>query len=161
MVGGGYFPLTSHCFSEATGVLCQVLGISCVLSFTVMSDSFAIPWAVPHHAPLFMEFSRQEYMGCHTLLQGIVPTQGLNLSLLCLLHCRRILYRVSHWGSPTLYLLFLATLGLCCGTWAFSSCEQGATLLWSMRFSLQWLLLLWSKGSRALVLQLSSCGAWA
>ena len=25
-------------------------------------------------------------MGCHFLLQGIVPTQGLNLSLLCLLH---------------------------------------------------------------------------
>ena len=25
-------------------------------------------------------------MGCHALLQGIFPTQGLNLCLLCLLH---------------------------------------------------------------------------
>ena len=32
-------------------------------------------------------------MGCHSLLQGIFPTQGLNLYLL---HCRQILYRLSH-----------------------------------------------------------------
>ena len=30
-------------------------------------------------------------VGCHALLQGISPTQGLNQSLLCLLHCRQIL----------------------------------------------------------------------
>ena len=39
-------------------------------------------------------------MGCHTLLQGIFPTQGSNLSLLCSLHCWRILYPLSHLGSP-------------------------------------------------------------
>ena len=34
-----------------------------------------------------MELSRQEYrVGCHFLLQGIVPTQGWKLSLLCLPH---------------------------------------------------------------------------
>ena len=32
-------------------------------------------------------------MGCHFLLQGIVPTQGSNLGFL---HCRQILYRLSH-----------------------------------------------------------------
>ena len=30
--------------------------------------------------------------GCHSLLQGIFLTQGLNLHFLCLLHCKRILY---------------------------------------------------------------------
>ena len=30
-------------------------------------------------------------VGCHAILQGIFPTQGLNPWLLCLLHCRRIL----------------------------------------------------------------------
>ena len=35
--------------------------------------------------------------GCHSLLQGIFPTQGLNLNLL---HCRQILYHLSHQGSP-------------------------------------------------------------
>ena len=32
-------------------------------------------------------------MGCHFLLQGIFPTQGLNLGLL---HCRQMLYCPSH-----------------------------------------------------------------
>ena len=35
------------------------------------------------------------------LLQGNFPTQGSNLRLLCLLHCRQILYPVSHQGSPS------------------------------------------------------------
>ena len=33
----------------------------------------------------------------HGILQGIFPTQGLNQ---CLLHCRWILYQLSHQGSP-------------------------------------------------------------
>ena len=36
-------------------------------------------------------------MGCHALLQAIFPTQGSNPGLL---HCRQILYHVSHQGSP-------------------------------------------------------------
>ena len=39
-------------------------------------------------------------MGCCFLLQGIFLTQGSNLCLLCLLHCRQILYPLSHLGSP-------------------------------------------------------------
>ena len=35
-------------------------------------------------------------VGCHTLLQGIFPTQGSNP---CLLHCGQILHRLSHQGS--------------------------------------------------------------
>ena len=36
-------------------------------------------------------------VSCHNLLQGIFPTQGWNPGLL---HCRRILYCLSHQGSP-------------------------------------------------------------
>ena len=36
-------------------------------------------------------------VGSLSLLQGILPTQGLNPGLL---HCRRILYQLSHKGSP-------------------------------------------------------------
>ena len=36
-------------------------------------------------------------VGCHFLLQGIFPTQGLKPGLL---HCRQILYLLSHQGSP-------------------------------------------------------------
>ena len=49
------------------------------------------PWTVAHHAPLSMGFSRQA--GCHSLLQGIFPTQESNPVLL---HCRQILYHLSH-----------------------------------------------------------------
>ena len=37
--------------------------------------------------------------GCHFLLQGTFLTQGSNPHLLCLLHCRWILYPLSHHGS--------------------------------------------------------------
>ena len=36
-------------------------------------------------------------VGCHALLQGIFPTQGLNPGLP---HCRQILYQLSHQGRP-------------------------------------------------------------
>ena len=36
-------------------------------------------------------------MGCHALLPGIFPTQGLNPGLL---HCRQILYCLNCQGSP-------------------------------------------------------------
>ena len=56
-----------------------------------------------------MDYSRQGFsvhgdspgkntgVGCHVFLQRIFPTQGLNPGLL---HCRRILYCLSHQGSP-------------------------------------------------------------
>ena len=58
-----------------------------------------------------MGFSRPEYWsgaGCHSLLQGIFPKQGLNLGLL---HCRQILYPLSHQGSPFTYSHVQLSLG--------------------------------------------------
>ena len=36
-------------------------------------------------------------VGCHALFQGIFPTEGLNSGIM---PCRRILYHLSHQGSP-------------------------------------------------------------
>ena len=36
-------------------------------------------------------------MGSHSLIQGIFLTQGSNVGFL---HCRQILYRLSHQGNP-------------------------------------------------------------
>ena len=36
-------------------------------------------------------------LGCHSLLQGTFLTQGSDLGFL---HCRHILYHLSHWGHP-------------------------------------------------------------
>ena len=48
------------------------------------------PWDFPGKNP---------GVGCHFLLQGIFPTQGLNPSLL---HYRQILYQLSYQGIPRL-----------------------------------------------------------
>ena len=68
------------------------------VSHSVVSDSLQplrrqptrllCPWNSP---------GKSTGMGCHVLLQGIFPTQGLNPGLP---HCRRTLYHLSHKGSP-------------------------------------------------------------
>ena len=56
----------------------------CVLSQVHL---FVTPWTVACQAPLSMEFpGKNTGVGCHFILQGIFPTQGLNLSLLWLQH---------------------------------------------------------------------------
>ena len=55
----------------------------------------ATPQTVAHQAP--PSPGKNTGMGCHFLLQGIFPTQGSNPDLL---HCRQILYRLSHQRSP-------------------------------------------------------------
>ena len=62
-------------------------------SRSVESDSFQpqglySPWNSP---------GQNTEAGSCSLLQGIFPTQGSNPGLL---HCRRILYQLSHQGSP-------------------------------------------------------------
>ena len=53
---------------------------------------FATPWTVPMNSP-----GQNTGVGSLFLLQGIFPTQGSSPGLL---HCRRILYQLSHKGSP-------------------------------------------------------------
>ena len=50
---------------------------------------------IAHQAPLSTPVFYTG-VGCHFLLQGIFPTQGLNLGLP---HCGRTLYPLSHQGS--------------------------------------------------------------
>ena len=58
------------------------------------------PWTVAYQAPPSMGFSRQEYWSWLPFpFLGIFPTQGSNPGLL---HCRQMLYRLSHQGSPRL-----------------------------------------------------------
>ena len=63
------------------------------------------PWTVTHQTPMSMEFSRQEYWRIlYSLLQEIFLTQGLNS---CLLHCRQILYCLSHMWCFSLSVVIL------------------------------------------------------
>ena len=60
---------------------------------------FATPWtaALPGSSVHGDSPGKDTGLGCHALLQGIFPTQGLNPALP---HFTRILYRLSHQGSP-------------------------------------------------------------
>ena len=51
-------------------------------------------------------------VGCRALLQGVSPTQGWDPHLLCLLHCRWVLYHQRHLGCPrfTIYTIILLAL---------------------------------------------------
>ena len=63
---------------------------------------FATPGTVAHQAPPSWDFpGKNTAEGCHFLLQGIFPTQGLNPGLL---HYRQTLYYLSHqvFSAPTL-----------------------------------------------------------
>ena len=65
----------------------------------------ATPWTVAHQAPLSMGLFRQEYWsGLPFPPPGDFPDPGMNLCLLCLLHCRQILYPLNHQGSPISFL---------------------------------------------------------
>ena len=65
--------------------------------------TLATTWTVACQDPLYIAISRQEHtVGCHSLLQGIFPTQGSNLGLL---HCRQIHYWQSPQGKPQNSLL--------------------------------------------------------
>ena len=89
---------------------------------------FVTLWTVAHQGPLSMGFSRQEHWsGCHFLLQGIVPTQGLNPRLL---RCRRILY---HWATReahSLIRMFIYSLA--------SGCQGGPWWLRCKESTCQW-----------------------
>ena len=64
-----------------------------------MFDSFVTPWTVALQAPLSMGIfpGKNSGVGCHFLLQGIFPTQGLNLHLL---HWQVDSLPLCHQGSP-------------------------------------------------------------
>ena len=57
-------------------------------SHGLQTARFLCPWNSP---------GKNTGVGCYFLLQGMFLNQGLNLGLL---HCRQILYHLSHEGSP-------------------------------------------------------------
>ena len=66
------------------------------VSCSVLSDSLR-----PHEPSRLLcpwnFLGKKNGVGSHSILQGIFPTQALNLGLL---HCRQILYHLCHQGNP-------------------------------------------------------------
>ena len=72
-------PETALCCAQSPPTLCSPLDCS-PSSSSVHGDSRG----------------KNTEVGCHAFLQGIIPIQGLNPHLL---HCKQILYHLSHQGS--------------------------------------------------------------
>ena len=69
-------------------------------SLNACAQLTATLWTGACQSPLSMGFSRQEYWkGLPCPPPGDLPDQESNLHLLCLQHCRRILYPLSHLGN--------------------------------------------------------------
>ena len=83
-IAGGFFYQMSHQRSP-THLLVKVAQ-SCLTLWDPMD--YTVPWN---------SLGQYTGVGSLSLLQGIFPTQGLNPGFLC---CRRILYQLSHKGSP-------------------------------------------------------------
>ena len=72
-----------------------------VISHSVMSDSLQPCGLQPTSILYPWDFLRRILgVGCHFLFQGIFPTPGLILHLLCFLYYKRILYLLSYSRSP-------------------------------------------------------------
>ena len=68
------------------------------------------PWTVPTRLLCpWNSPSKNTGVGCHALLQGIVPTQGSNPHFLHLLLCKWILYLLSYLGNPYLSVIMTSS----------------------------------------------------
>ena len=84
-----------QCLPEIITAL--LISCACMLNCFSHVWLFGILWTVGCQNPLSMEFSsKNTRVGSHSLLRGIFPTQGLKPGLL---HCRQILYHLSHKGK--------------------------------------------------------------
>ena len=89
----GYEPLSFLHFVSILASKCCTMVSCSVLSDSLQPHDCSLPGSSDHgDSP-----SKNTGVGCHALLQGIIPTQGSNPGLF---HCRWILYHVSHQGSP-------------------------------------------------------------
>ena len=77
--------------------MCVCPFMSDYLQLYRLAHQLLCPWVFP---------DKNTGVSCHFLLQGIFLTQGWNLCLLHLLHCRWTLYCLRHWGSPSYHNKF-------------------------------------------------------
>ena len=87
---------------EVTGHRCQSVGCSVVPDSVrppgLQRARLLCPWDSP---------GKNTGVDSHSFLQGIFPTQRSSPGLL---HCRQILYHLSHQGSPLFYTLLYTKL---------------------------------------------------
>ena len=94
-IAGGFF--TSWATREAQPLLC----VLCLVAQSCLTLCDHMDCSSPGSSVHGDSPGKNTGVACSALRQGIFPTQGLNPGLL---HCRQILYHLSHQGSPTFSL---------------------------------------------------------
>ena len=84
----GKFPVSPGLYAISCALLSRSVVSSPLQPYGLQPARLLCPWDSP---------GKNTGVGCHALLQGIFPTQGLNPDLP---HCKWILYCLSHQGSP-------------------------------------------------------------
>ena len=92
----------SHCYFLLIAYACCAV---CVCSVASVTPDSATLWTVAHQAHCLWDFPEEYWSGLPYPPLGPFPTQGLNS---CLLHCRWILYPLSHLRLP-IWLLICTT----------------------------------------------------
>ena len=116
LVQGGYFShgrFISCCLrdkrgSESSCTSCFLCLCLVVQLCPILCDP--IVYSLPDPSVLGDSPGKNTRVGCHALLQGIFPTQGLNPRLP---HCRQILYHLSHQGNPASSVQFSSVQFTC------------------------------------------------
>ena len=91
VLGKGSTMQIQHLTPVVSKACCCCCLVSCVRHFVtprIVACQVLCPWNFP---------GKNTGVGSHSLLQGIFPTKGLKPGLL---HCRWILYHLSHQGNP-------------------------------------------------------------
>ena len=73
----------------------------CLVAQSCLTLCVPVDWSPPGSFVHGDYSGKNTWVGCHALFQKIFPTQGSNPGLL---HCRSILYCLSHWGSPNCFV---------------------------------------------------------
>ena len=101
--------------------------ITCMLNRFSCAQLFATLWTLAHRLLQPQDFpGKNTEVGCHALLQEIFPIQRSNQCLLYLLHCRQILYLLSHQGSPKSQTELKKQTLISCVQQSVSSTEGGS-----------------------------------
>ena len=97
-------PQTSSLFIYWCTFTCMAESVGC----SVVSWLFGTPWTIAHQAPLSIGFSRQEYWsGLPCPSPEDLPDSGFELGVL---HCRQILYHLSHQDHLRMYVYIYCCL---------------------------------------------------
>ena len=81
--------------------------VTCLVAQPYLTLCKPMDCSLPHSSVHGDSPGKNTGVDCHTLFQGIFPTQELNWSFL---HCRQILYQLSYQGSPIQWLSYSNSL---------------------------------------------------